>query len=294
MQATACTATTARWKVWFATHRQVTQLLRTGAKQLQAAIAQQDAEQLASLRDELLLLQEGGTPFAEDSWPAHLLRTEKRYLDVLDDWRVRAREFYGGTPRGALVPKYVPSKELDRLVVPKERYVASFTFNGDTVRCAGWCTRWRTTRWRASRASLGRPSCWSWLRGRGDGCWGRAFPVKTFDCKHCVCRICSVATWYHFRRSYITVQQTGITHDDEQEVAWQATRGQPNKLAILRLSVRVVNVIIQMCSTIVPQQHRRGDGHAEQRAHSRPQRCRWCAGTIRNTHAHPPQTTRAD
>lgn len=95
----------------------------TGAKQLQAAIAQQDAAQLGTLRDDLLALQERGTSFAEDGWPAHLLRTEKRYLDILDDWRMRAREFYGGTPRGALVPRYVPSKELDRLVVPKERCV---------------------------------------------------------------------------------------------------------------------------------------------------------------------------
>lgn len=107
----------------------------TGAKQLQAAIAQQDAVQLASLRDNLLSLQEQGTPFAEDGWPAHLLRTEKRYLDILDDWRVRAREFYGGTPRETLVPRYVPSQELDRLVVPKERCVGCVVQMVDRHKC---------------------------------------------------------------------------------------------------------------------------------------------------------------
>lgn len=150
-----------------------------GAKQLQAAIAQQDAAQLASLRDDLQVLQEGGTSFEEDGWPAHLLRTDKRYLDILDDWRVRAREFYGGTPRGALVPRYVPSKELDRLVVPKERCVLGWLVRlrhgllpplqaGATAggRCGG---SHHTRVWGAPAAGAGGT-------GKAQGAWGKLSP----------------------------------------------------------------------------------------------------------------------
>lgn len=93
-----------------------------GAKQLQTAFAQQDAQQLGALRDSLMVMQEvQGMQFPADSWPAHLLRTEKRYLDILEDWRSRAREFYGGPSPDALVPTFTASKELDRLVDPMVR-----------------------------------------------------------------------------------------------------------------------------------------------------------------------------
>ncbi len=93
-----------------------------GAKQLQAAIREQDAQQLGALRDNLMVMQEAqGVQVPAESWPAHLLRTEKRYLDILEDWQSRARAFYGGPSQGALVPTYTASKELDRIVEPDER-----------------------------------------------------------------------------------------------------------------------------------------------------------------------------
>eukprot|EP00891_Asterochloris_glomerata_P009144 jgi/Astpho2/9144/fgenesh1_pg.00135_%23_8_t len=99
-----------------------------GCDAIRRALAHQDAEQLQDLRQKMLQMQINETDMHPLGWPAKLIKTPPKYLDILDtvasDVHVEARSqmAYAGTSEEQLVrPELQPSEELDAIVKPAER-----------------------------------------------------------------------------------------------------------------------------------------------------------------------------
>jgi len=78
-----------------------------GAKLLKHGFTELDTQQLHTLRDELLGLKEQGVVFSQDSWPAKLIRKEKRYLDIFERFKKLQKQQRLEDMNQGLIPDHV-------------------------------------------------------------------------------------------------------------------------------------------------------------------------------------------
>lgn len=99
-----------------------------GCRSLTDAFSHNDAQQLQDLRKRLLEMQTQGHEFDPMGWPTKMLKTEPKYLDLLESVSyesavtAKAQIVYEEKKLEDMVqPTMLPSTELDDIVKPQER-----------------------------------------------------------------------------------------------------------------------------------------------------------------------------